>query len=155
MRCVPTFQFKKEQGSRHRGSGTDNIDLQVLGGIADTTAQTLTAINRRHRQKAIDHGKDDFFAVEIHELDKKVPWPDEEDMLPPSKRRAPPPFDFERLVRFMAYGFMMAPLQHKWFGFLHRTFPIGDGHGTLNAMKRVAFDQFLFAPAGEFTRVRQ
>ncbi|GAB7361044.1 hypothetical protein MBLNU230_g1084t1 [Neophaeotheca triangularis] len=127
---------------------TTMIVNAVLGGIADTTAQTLTAINRRHRQKAIDHGKDDFFAVEIHELDKKVPWPDEEDMLPPSKRRAPPPFDFERLVRFMAYGFMMAPLQHKWFGFLHRTFPIGDGHGTLNAMKRVAFDQFLFAPAG-------
>ena len=24
----------------------------------------------------------------------------------------------------MSYGFMMAPLQHKWFGFLAKTFPV-------------------------------
>jgi hypothetical protein len=60
----------------------------------------------------------------------------------------PPPFDFERLTRFMGYGFLMAPVQYKWFGFLSKTFPLSKGMGTSAAFKRVAFDQFLFAPVG-------
>lgn len=120
--------------------------MQVLGGIADTTAQTLTAFRRRQAQRAADpeagNGKDDFFTVEIQDLDKKVPWPDLQS------RNKPPPFDFERLIRFMAYGFMMAPLQHKWFGFLEKTFPLAGGRATASAFKRVAFDQLLFAPCG-------
>lgn len=86
-------------------------------------------------------------SVEIQDLDKKVPWPVDDYMTPASKR-GPPPFDFERLIRFMAYGFMMAPVQHKWFGFLSRLFPIENGKGTANAFRRVAFDQFIFAPIG-------
>lgn len=78
-------------------------------------------------------------------MDKKVPWPDTR----PLAQRAPPPFDFERLIRFMAYGFIMAPLQHKWFGFLQTTFPLGGGKATTNALRRVAFDQLLFAPCGK------
>ncbi|SMQ47005.1 unnamed protein product [Zymoseptoria tritici ST99CH_3D7] len=130
---------------------TTMITNAVLGGIADTVAQTLTAIRARQRQKALNpdsSSKDDFFSVEIQDLDKKVPWPEDDYMLPASKR-GPPPFDFERLTRFMAYGFMMAPVQHKWFGFLSRIFPIEAGKGgTGNAFRRVAFDQFLFAPVG-------
>ena len=71
-------------------------------------------------------------------------------MIPDSKR-LPPPFDFERLTRFMSYGFIMAPLQHKWFGFLNSTFPFTKTSGTTAAMKRVAFDQLLFAPIGMLT----
>lgn len=85
--------------------------------------------------------------VEIQDLDKKVPWPVDDYMTPASKR-GPPPFDFERLIRFMGYGFLMAPVQHKWFGFLQRLFPIENGKGTANAFRRVAFDQFIFAPIG-------
>lgn len=48
----------------------------------------------------------------------------------------------------MAYGFLMAPVQHKWFSFLSKTFPLSKGNGTVPALKRVAFDQFLFAPVG-------
>jgi hypothetical protein len=48
----------------------------------------------------------------------------------------------------MAYGFIMAPVQHRWFGFLSRTFPLVKGAGTSAAFKRVAFDQFIFAPCG-------
>lgn len=106
-------------------------------------AQTLTAFRRRQQQRQQDPGattKDDFFTIEIQELDRKVPWPDM-----PSGRRAPPPFDFERLVRYMSYGFMMAPIQHKWYGFLNRTFPM-EYRATTAAMKRVAFDQLLFSP---------
>lgn len=86
-------------------------------------------------------------SIEIQDLDQKVPWPVDDYMTPASKR-GPPPFDFERLIRFMAYGFMMAPVQHKWFGLLQRLFPIENGKGTANAFRRVAFDQFIFAPIG-------
>ncbi len=104
----------------------------------------------RQRQKQLNpdiDGKDDFFSIDISELDKKVPWP-EEDFMTPASKRGPPPFDFERLTRFMAYGFMMAPVQHKWFSFLEHTFPIGGGKATGNALRRVAFDQLIFAPCG-------
>lgn len=52
------------------------------------------------------------------------------------------------MTRFMAYGFIMAPIQHKWFGFLNRIFPLAKGAGTSAAAKRTAFDQLLFAPVG-------
>src|SRR5690242_13755616 len=49
----------------------------------------------------------------------------------------------------MSYGFLMSPIQHRWFGFLSKTFPITKiGSPWIPALKRVAFDQFLFAPAG-------
>jgi len=49
----------------------------------------------------------------------------------------------------MAYGFLMAPVQHRWYAFLSTTFPITkETGGTGPALKRVAFDQLLFAPIG-------
>ena len=50
----------------------------------------------------------------------------------------------------MAYPFIMAPIQHKWFGLLSSLFPIAPGkpHAMTNALRRVAFDQFIFAPVG-------
>lgn len=120
--------------------------MQVLGGIADTVAQTLTAVRERANRKG-GAGKDDFLAIEIHDLDRRNPWPDH-DLIPDSKK-LPPPFDFERTIRFMSYGFLMSPIQHRWFGFLSSTFPITKiGSPWIPALKRVAFDQFLFAPAG-------
>lgn len=125
---------------------TDSL-LQVLGGIADTVAQTLTAVKRRQQQKVMgpDGVRDDFFSIEIRELDRKVPWPSE-DYLTPLSKRGPPPFDFERLTRFMSYGFIMAPLQHHWFAFLGRTFPLVAGKQSVQVLKMVAMDQFIFAP---------
>lgn len=129
---------------------TTMLTNAVLGGVADTTAQTLAALRLRARQRALEvDRKDDFFAISLGDLDsKKVPWP-EEDFMTPMSKRGPPPFDFERLVRFMAYAFMMTPVQHKWFGWLQKTFPIVSPSKTGNAMRRVACDQFIFAPAGE------
>lgn len=124
---------------------TTMITNAILGGIADTVAQSLTAIRQRANRKG-GAGKDDFLAIEIHELDKRNPWPVGETI--PDSKRLPPPFDFERLTRFMAYGFLMAPIQHKWFAFLSATFPITKTSAMAPALKRVAFDQFLFAPAG-------
>ncbi|KAI9825495.1 MAG: hypothetical protein M1826_006991 [Phylliscum demangeonii] len=122
------------------------ITNAVLGGVADTVAQSLTVIRQRALRKPGGVSRDDFLAIEIHELDEKNPLSPTE-LIPPSKR-LPPPFDFERLTRFMAYGFIMAPVQFKWFQLLSRAFPVTKAAGLAPALKRVAFDQLVFAPAG-------
>lgn len=48
----------------------------------------------------------------------------------------------------MSYGFFMAPVQFHWFGFLSRTFPLTKKNPSIPALKRVAFDQLMFAPFG-------
>ncbi|KAK3324417.1 hypothetical protein B0T19DRAFT_230165 [Cercophora scortea] len=122
----------------------------ILGGIADTVAQSITSIRQRALRKypagQSPNPRDDPLAVEIHELDRKNPL-NERDLIPESKL-LPPPFDFERLTRFMGYGFLMAPVQFRWFKFLEKSFPITQTAAFLPAMKRVAFDQFIFAPFG-------
>lgn len=122
------------------------ITNAVLGGIADTVAQSITSIRLAAVRKPGGITKDDTAAIEIHELDRKNPL-NEQELIPNSKI-LPPPFDFERLTRFMAYGFMMAPVQFKWFQFLSKTFPITKSSGLGPAMKMVAFDQLIFAPVG-------
>jgi len=117
----------------------------ILGGIADTVAQTITSYTLRANQKVNGISKRDDVSIEITDLDRKASYY-EKDFLP--GQQAPPPFDFERLTRFMAYGFCMAPIQFKWFQFLGRVFPISKTSAFGPAMKRVAFDQLIFAPAG-------
>ncbi|KAL1966504.1 hypothetical protein VTN77DRAFT_4426 [Rasamsonia byssochlamydoides] len=123
---------------------TTMVTNAVLGGIADTVAQTITAIKARRSQRS-DRSGNDFISIEIHELDKEKPPALGE--LGYAKNR-PPPFDFERLTRFMAYGFFMAPIQFQWFKFLSRAFPITKRSATVPALKRVAADQLMFAPIG-------
>ena len=114
----------------------------ILGGIADTVAQTITSFKKRPHLAG--HGKNDGINIEIRSLDKGAYDRD----LSPDSKYLPPAFDFERLTRFMAYGFCMAPLQFRWFKFLERIFPITKANAFGPAMKRVAFDQFIFAPFG-------
>ena len=123
--------------------------MQILSGIADTVAQTLTAIRQNSLQQCGDFPKDDYVSIEIHELDRKTPLSPME--LNPPSRNLPPPFDFERLTRFMGYGFMMSPVQYHWFGFLNRSFPITKTAMFVPAMKRVALDQLMFAPVGRLS----
>ncbi|KAF4976873.1 hypothetical protein FZEAL_6515 [Fusarium zealandicum] len=118
----------------------------ILGGIADTVAQSITAIRERALHQPGGLKKTDGIAIEIHELDRKNPFSDH-DLIPDSPN-LPPPFDFERLTRFMAYGFCMAPVQFKWLRFLERIFPMSKTSAFVPAMKRVAFDQLIFAPFG-------
>jgi len=122
------------------------ITNAVLGGIADTVAQSITTIRLTAMRKPGGITKDDTMAIEIHELDRKNPL-NANDLIPNTKY-LPPPFDFERLTRFMAYGFLMAPIQFKWFKFLSRAFPITKTSGLGPAVKMVAFDQLIFAPVG-------
>lgn len=118
----------------------------ILGGIADTVAQTITAVRQRAVRKPGGLSKNDDFAIEIRELDRKNPMIDR-DLIPDSQN-LPPPFDFERLTRFMGYGFCIAPLQFRWFKFLERVFPMSKTSAFGPAMKRVALDQLVFAPFG-------
>ncbi|KAI9738918.1 MAG: hypothetical protein M1818_005231 [Claussenomyces sp. TS43310] len=122
------------------------ITNAILGGIADTVAQSITAIRQRAIRKPEGVQEDDRLAIEIHELDKQNPL-SERDLIPDSKI-LPPPFDFERLARFAGYGFFMAPIQLKWFQFLSSSFPVTKKSALGPAMKRVAFDQLIFAPLG-------
>ncbi|KAJ5301938.1 hypothetical protein PENANT_c046G06386 [Penicillium antarcticum] len=122
---------------------TTMVTNAVLGGVADTVAQLITAFRTRRAQ--ISGNSEDFLSIEFHDLDKEKPPAVGELGF---SRRSPPPFDFERLTRFMAYGFFMAPIQFQWFGFLSRAFPLTKTNPTAPAFKRVAFDQFIFAPFG-------
>lgn len=115
----------------------------MLGGVADTVAQLITAYRSRVANR-VDLG-DDPLALELHELDKEKP-PAVGEL--GYARNLPPVFDFERLTRFMSYGFFMAPIQFQWFGLLSRVFPLTKRNPTVPAFKRVAADQFLFAPFG-------
>lgn len=116
---------------------------QVLGGIADTVAQSLTAIRTKSR-RSLPVGGDISDGIEMPEYNEKS---FAKDFMAPNKK-LPPPFDFERLTRFMSFGFIMSPAQFHWFAFLSRAFPITKESATIPAMKRVAFDQLIFAPIG-------
>lgn len=120
----------------------------MLGGVADTVAQTITSVRQRALRQPGGVSRDDPLAINIHELDEKNPFNDRE--LIPDSKVLPPPFDFERLTRFMGYGFLMAPVQFKWFKFLERSFPITKTSAFGPAMKRVVFDQLVFAPFGRW-----
>lgn len=119
----------------------------ILGGMADTVAQLLAAINSSSTLKKGGLAKTDPLAIELHELDRK------DGLLGRNFAGAAlaSPFDFERLVRFMAYGLAMAPVQFKWFGFLERTFPMTKNSAALPALKRVFTDQLVFSPCSEFS----
>ncbi|KAI1171564.1 hypothetical protein F4777DRAFT_47998 [Nemania sp. FL0916] len=116
----------------------------VLGGIADTVAQTITSIKQRAQRKPGSATRDDPVSIEIQDLGRKDARSDHDLYADP--RSFATPFDFERLTRFMAYGFAMAPIQFKWFGFLSRAFPITKTSAFVPALKRVAVDQIAFAP---------
>lgn len=85
----------------------------------------------------------------MERLDEKIPHVGSELVPTDNKNRdLPPPFDFSRLVRFASWGFIVAPFQFKWLQLLQRSFPlkVAGTSATLQAAKRVFFDQTVFAP---------
>jgi protein Mpv17 len=119
------------------------FDPKLLNGIADTVAQTVSASRQRsaRARPPTGHGKKDGISIEIHELGEKGLPHHHNDGL-----RAPPHFDFERLIRYMAWGFLMAPLQLAWFAWLSEAFPMREDNKTSATLWRVLFDQILFSP---------
>lgn len=131
----------------HRPVLTTMITNAVLGGIADTVAQSITAFRKRQANLPTTNDSADLISsgVELEDLNEKPPIA---SPALPLRMSGPQPFDFERLTRFMSYGFIMAPLQFLWFGRLTRWFPIDSKNGNVQALKRVAMDQLIFAPIG-------
>jgi len=130
---------------------TTMVTNAVLGGIADTVAQSITAYQIRRSTLPASANTKAFVSSDGVELDD---FNEKEEEAPPRPAplhlspSGPPPFDFERLARFMSYGFMMSPIQFKWYRFLNRTFPVTSARGLVPALQRVAFDQLIFAPFG-------
>lgn len=108
-------------------------------------AQSLTAIRAKSR-RSLNLSKDISDGIEMSEYSEKSYAA---DFVTPHKN-TPPPFDFERLTRFMSYGFIMSPVQFQWYAFLARACPITKESATVPAMKRVALDQLMFAPIGMY-----
>jgi len=118
------------------------VTNSVLNGIADTVAQTVTAVRRKAVQHPVEDmdSKSKMLAYELDELPHYGKKPEESNN--------PPPFDFERLIRFASWGFVVAPFQFKWLQLLQHWFPLTSTSATIPALKRVAADQLLFAPVG-------
>ena len=111
-------------------------------------AQSLTAIRSKSKRMSTNRGKEISDGIEMPEYDEKHPYSTIDFMN--TRKNLPPAFDFERLTRFMSYGFLMSPIQFHWFAFLSRAFPITKQSATMPALQRVCFDQLIFAPMGWF-----
>lgn len=73
--------------------------------MADTVAQTVSSVRTKAVRKPSDFAKKDGISIEIHDLSEKGPLPSHRGDL----SGAPASFDFERLVRFMAWGMYFEP----------------------------------------------
>ncbi|KAI5776214.1 hypothetical protein EDC01DRAFT_720134 [Geopyxis carbonaria] len=130
-----------EQNFRAKPVLTTMITNSILNGVADTVAQTVTAVRQRKaRQKAL--AKKDGISIEIHDLSEKSLPTHRADLYNIQL------FDVERLVRFMSWGFLMAPIQLQWFQLLSEWFPITELNKTTATIWRVLVDQVFFSPIG-------
>jgi protein Mpv17 len=133
----------------------------LLASISDTLAQTVETI--RARAKAAAKSKDAAVLDGI-EMNEKTPSPGRDS---PAGRGAgsftwtsaerPVEFDFPRMIRFMGYGFLFAPIavlaprfpcidwKYTWFGILDRHFP-ATGFGQV--LLRTLVDQVCMSPFG-------
>lgn len=112
---------------------TTMIANSLLTGVSDTFAQMMTIIQDRHRN--MDRDKEARLEAIREEYDLPVGL----EMMKGAERAV----DFERLARFICYGFLAAVVQFKWFAWLDESFPIA-GHSAL--FKRLLADQLFYAP---------
>ncbi|CCJ31471.1 unnamed protein product [Pneumocystis jirovecii] len=61
-------------------------------------------------------------------------------------------FSFSQLIRFMSYSFFMTPIQHWWYSFLGQLTLNSRTSDTIELVKRILMDQFLFAPIEELNK---
>jgi len=118
----------------------------LLASISDTLAQTVETI--RARAKAAAKSKDTAVLDEI-EMNEKTPSPGRESpggrTLAWTSAERPVEFDFPRMIRFMGFGFLYAPISYTWFGILDRHFP-ATGFGQV--LLRTLVDQVCMSPLG-------
>jgi len=113
----------------------------VLAGIADCVAQGITVI----RERSMREGRVTPVSIELHDLEKSLPTPEGRRDIIPNREDLPPPFDGQRLFRFVLYGFAVGAAQFKWYHLLEKTLPLVKG-SLLPPFKRVCADQLVFAP---------
>ena len=106
LRIAVSFHFHY----RDRPILTLCVVSSLLASISDTLAQTVETI--RARAKAVAKSKSTVVLGGI-EMNEKTPSPGRES--PPGRFswtmvERPVEFDFPRVVRFMGYGFMFAPI---------------------------------------------
>jgi len=117
---------------------TTMVTNSMLNGIADTVAQTITIVTQRStRQRIVKKDSPSIDLSEKNQLPTHLGQP---------FASSGSSFDLERLVRFMAWGLIMAPAQLKWFEVLSDLFPITEDSKTLPAIWRVLLDQTVFGP---------
>ncbi|KAH8148691.1 uncharacterized protein LAJ45_07402 [Morchella importuna] len=114
----------------------------ILGGVADTVAQIVSSVQAKSLRKPLDSSKKDGISIEIHDLNEKGPLPSHRGDLVGTQLG----FDFERWIRFMAWGLIMAPVSFSWFEFLSEIFPITPENRNGPALLRVLLDQVVFSP---------
>jgi len=113
----------------------------VLAGIADCVAQGVTIV----RERSMREGRTTPLSIELHDLEKRLPTPEGRSDIIPPRDDLPPPFDGERLFRFVLYGFGVGAVQFKWYQILDKAIPVIKG-SLIPPLKRVAMDQLGFAP---------
>ena len=130
----------------------------LLASISDTLAQTVETI--RARTKAAAKSKDGVVLDGI-EMIEKTPSQDGRESpgrLMWNSMERPLEFDFPRMIRFMGYGFLFAPIavfpriliigvddEYTWFGILDRHFP-ATSFGQV--LLRTLVDQVCMSPFG-------
>lgn len=118
---------------------TAMVTNSLLTCVSETCAQTLTIA--RERSRNLDQDKE----ARLEAIREQYDLPDQvgKEMLRGAERH----FDFERLARFLCYGFLSAVLQFQWFAWLDDALPIA-GHSAL--IKRLLADQLFWAPFSLF-----
>ncbi|KTW30067.1 uncharacterized protein T551_02011 [Pneumocystis jirovecii RU7] len=118
---------------------TLSITNSLLGGVSNMSAQTISGI--QFRLKRIDPfiSKKNEYGVENIELSNSY----NKNFYSRSSA-----FSFSQLIRFMSYSFFMTPIQHWWYSFLGQLTLNSRTSDTIELVKRILMDQFLFAPIG-------
>ncbi|RPB14938.1 hypothetical protein P167DRAFT_582358 [Morchella conica CCBAS932] len=86
----------------------------ILGGVADTVAQIVSSVQAKSLRKPLDSSKKDGISIEIHDLNEKGPLPSHRGDLVGTQLG----FDFERWIRFMAWGITCIRFDEKYLRIL-------------------------------------
>ncbi|TGZ79720.1 hypothetical protein EX30DRAFT_359361 [Ascodesmis nigricans] len=114
----------------------------LLNGLADTVAQSVTAVRQHQtRSKVATKRPRRGPSIELRDFGDVPLGGNGGDLYATNS------YDVERWIRFMAWGFLMAPLQLHWFALLSTLFPLTPATKTIASLLRMLCDQLFFSPA--------
>ncbi|CCX31149.1 Similar to Protein sym1; acc. no. O14142 [Pyronema omphalodes CBS 100304] len=115
---------------------TTMITNSTLSGLSDVLAQTLSHLRTKPTLPLKEKAP---ISISLNSS-PSTPAP-----FTPSPQST---FCSARLIRYMSYGLLWAPLQLSWFSYLATTFPISIDNQATAVFLRVFFDQLLMSPFG-------